>query len=183
MNTKPTKELSFGEFVALTALMISLVAVSIDAMLPALPEMGRELGVQQASDTQLVLSAFFIGLAVGGLFYGPVSDSTGRKPPIYFGLVLFVIGCVLSIVTTDFRMLLLARVLQGLGAAGPRSVAVAIVRDRFAGRMMARVMSFVMSFFVLVPIIAPLLGQGILLFAGWRAIFGFYLVFALVVAL
>ena len=173
--------LSFNEFVAMMALMIALTAVSIDAMLPALPEIGRELGVQRANDSQLILSWFFIGMAVGQLFYGPVSDSIGRKPTIYFGLILFMLGCILSIVATSFPMILFARGLQGLGAAGPRSVAVAVVRDQYAGRMMARVMSFVMSLFILIPIIAPAIGQGILLFAGWRAIFGFFLILAVIV--
>lgn len=179
--TNPTKALPFTEFVALMALMIALVAVSTDAMLPALPEIGRELGVKQANDSQLIISLLFLGMAIGQLFYGPVSDSVGRKPTIYFGLGLFMVGCVLSIVATNFRMMLFARLLQGLGVAGPRSVAVAVVRDQFSGRMMARVMSFIMSVFILVPIIAPAIGQGILLFTGWRAIFGFYLILTIVV--
>lgn len=177
----PTKPLSFTEFVVLMALMIALVALSTDAMLPALPEIGRELGAQQANDSQLILSLLFLGMAIGQLFYGPISDSIGRKPTIYFGLGLFMVGCVLSIVATNFSMMLAARFLQGLGVAGPRSVAVAVVRDQFSGRMMARVMSFIMTVFILVPIIAPAIGQGILLFAGWRTIFGFYLILALVV--
>ena len=181
LQTKPTKTLPFTEFVALMALMIALVAVSIDGMLPALPEIGRELGAQQPNDSQLILSWLFLGMAIGQLFYGPVSDSIGRKPTIYFGLALFMVGCVLSIVATSFPMMLFARLLQGLGVAGPRSVAVAVVRDQFSGRMMARVMSFIMSVFILVPIIAPAIGQGILLFAGWRAIFGFYLILTIVV--
>ena len=180
---KPTKTLSFNEFVALMAMMIALTAVSIDGMLPALPEIGRELGAKQANDSQLILSVFFIGMAVGQLFYGPASDSVGRKPAIYVGLGLFVVGCILSIIATTFPMILAARALQGLGAAGPRGVAVAVVRDQFAGRMMARVMSFIMTIFILVPIVAPLLGQTILLFAGWRFIFGFFLVLALIVFL
>ncbi len=179
-NSSPTKQLPFAEFVALMALMIALTAVSIDAMLPALPQIGEELGVLRANDSQLILSSFFVGLAIGQLFYGPVSDSLGRKPTIYFGIVLFIAGCILSIVAQDFRMMLTARVLQGLGIASPRSVAVAIVRDQFSGPMMARVMSFIMSVFILMPIIAPVMGQGILLFAGWRAIFGFLLALAVI---
>ena len=163
--------------------MIALVAVSTDAMLPALPDIGRELGAAKANDSQLVLSWFFIGLAVGGLFFGPVSDSTGRKPPIYLGLALFIAGCVMSIMAVNFQMILVARLLQGFGASGPRSVAVAVVRDRFAGREMARVMSFVMSVFILIPVVAPLFGQAILLFAGWRTIFVFLLIFAIVIAI
>jgi len=122
-----------------------------------------------------------VGLALGGLFYGPVSDSIGRKPTIYFGFGLFMIGCILSIIATSYSMMLFARFLQGLGVAGPRGIALAIVRDQFSGDRMARMMSFIMSTFVLIPIIAPAIGQGILLFSGWKAIFAFLIVMAVVV--
>jgi DHA1 family bicyclomycin/chloramphenicol resistance-like MFS transporter len=171
----------FAEFVALTAMMIALVALSIDSMLPALPEIGRDLGVQNDNHNQLIVSLLFIGLAVGQLLYGPASDSTGRKPAIYAGFGLLTIGSLLSLFATSFPMMLAGRVIQGVGAAGPRIVTVAIVRDQYKGRAMAQVMSFVMAVFILVPAIAPSLGQGILLFAGWRAIFGAYLVLALII--
>ena len=171
----------FGEFVALTAMMIALVALSIDTVLPALPEIGQDLGIQRANHNQLIISLLFLGLAVGQLLYGPVSDSTGRKPAIYAGFGLLIIGCLLSLSATSFPMLLAGRVIQGVGVAGPRVVTVALVRDQYKGRAMAQVMSFVMAVFILVPIIAPAFGQGILLFAGWRAIFAAYLGLALVV--
>jgi DHA1 family bicyclomycin/chloramphenicol resistance-like MFS transporter len=171
----------FGEFVALTAMMIALVALSIDSVLPALPEIGQDLGVQRANHNQLIISLLFLGLAVGQLLYGPVSDSTGRKPAIYAGFGLLIIGCLLSLSATSFPMILVGRFLQGVGVAGPRVVTVALVRDQYKGRAMAQVMSFVMAVFVLVPIIAPTFGQASLLFAGWRAIFGAYLGLALVV--
>lgn len=183
VKTQPKNELSFVEFVALMASMIALVALATDAMLPALSNIGRELEVRQANDAQLILSYFFLGLAIGQLFYGPIADSIGRKPTIYFGLMVFIGGTLLSMVATNFPTMLAARLIQGLGVASPRSISTAIVRDRFSGRMMARVMSFVMSIFILVPILAPAMGQGILLFAGWRAIFGLFLVLALVVLL
>jgi DHA1 family bicyclomycin/chloramphenicol resistance-like MFS transporter len=172
---------SFGEFVALTAMMIALVALSIDAMLPALPEIGQDLGVQRDNHNQLIISLLFVGLAVGQMLYGPVSDSTGRKPAIYAGFGLLIIGCLLSLFATSFPMMLAGRVLQGVGVAGPRIVTVAIVRDQYKGRAMAQVMSFVMAVFILVPIIAPSFGQAITLFAGWRAIFTAYLGLALIV--
>ncbi len=169
-----------GEFVARTALMISLVALSIDAMLPALQEIGGDLGAQRRNDAQLVISALFLGLAVGTMVYGPVSDSTGRRPPIYAGFALFILGCLLSMVATSFPVMLAGRFLQGLGAAGPRIVAIAVVRDQYAGRAMARIMSMVMAVFILVPALAPAVGQAILLVAHWRAIFGVLLGLALV---
>ena len=177
-STVPTR--SVAEFVALMALMTSIVALSTDAMLPALPIIGRDLGVEFANDNQLVISAFFFGLAVGQVFFGPASDSIGRKSAISIGFAIFAAGCVLSIVATDFNTMLAGRVLQGIGAAGPRTVAVALVRDKYAGRAMARIMSFVMTVFILVPIVAPLLGQGILYVGNWQGIFFLFLALAVV---
>jgi DHA1 family bicyclomycin/chloramphenicol resistance-like MFS transporter len=120
-------------------------------------------------------------LSIGQIFYGPLSDSTGRKPAIYLGISIYLIGSLLAFLAWNFQVMLIGRFLQGVGAAGPRSVAMALVRDQYAGRAMARVMSFVMTVFILVPIVAPMLGQGILLVAHWRAIFGLYLVLALLI--
>jgi DHA1 family bicyclomycin/chloramphenicol resistance-like MFS transporter len=165
-----------GEFVALMALLTSLVALSIDAMLPALPDIGAGLRVARANDTQLVVSLLFAGLAIGQLIYGPVSDSIGRRPAIQVGLTLFMIGSLLSMTASTFEVMLVGRLLQGLGAAGPRIVTIAMIRDQYEGRAMARMMSFVMTLFILVPALAPSLGQAILLIAQWRAIFGIFLV-------
>ncbi len=168
----------FGEFVTLTALVISLVALSIDIMLPSLQQIAGDLGAPRANDSQLILSALFAGLAAGQMVYGPLSDSIGRKPAIHAGLLLFIIGCLMSILATNFTVMLAGRVLQGLGAAGPRSVIVALVRDRYEGRAMARIMSLVMAVFIMVPALAPGIGQIILMVAHWRAIFGFLLAVA-----
>lgn len=170
----------FGEFVALMAFTMSLVALSIDAMLPAFPDMSRDLHVGGINEIQLVISILFIGLSIGQVLYGPLSDSTGRKPAMYLGFALFIVGSLLSMVAQDFNTMLAGRFLQGFGAAGPRSVAVALVRDCFRGDEMARVMSFIMTVFILVPIFAPALGQGILFLADWRAIYGVLMVLAIV---
>ncbi len=172
------KRLTLGEFIPLMAMLISLVALSIDAMLPALPAIGAGFNVTEANDTQLVIAAVFVGLGLGQLVYGPVSDSIGRKPAIYLGNVVFIIGCAVSITASSFEVMLLGRVLQGFGAAGNRTVIMAIVRDMYEGRMMAKIMSFIMAVFILVPAIAPALGQGILWIAAWEAIFIALLVFA-----
>jgi DHA1 family bicyclomycin/chloramphenicol resistance-like MFS transporter len=180
-TTKPHP--GFAEFVALMALVGSLVALSIDAMLPAFPQMTEDLGLARPNDVQLVVSVLFLGMIVGQLFYGPLSDSTGRKPAMYLGFGLFIVGSILSIVATTFSVMLIGRFLQGLGAAGPRTVAIALVRDKYEGRDMARVMSFIMSVFILVPIIAPALGQGIILLWHWRAIFVSFVILAVIVLL
>ncbi len=168
---KKGRDQSLPEFIALIALQISMVALTIDAMLPALPAIGQELGVAEANDTQLVISLFFLGFAVGQFFYGPLSDSLGRKSMILTGIVIFGVGCILSLVSWNYETMLLGRVLQGLGAAGPRTVTIAVVRDRYAGRGMARIMSFVMAVFIIVPALAPAIGQAVLFVADWRAIF------------
>jgi MFS transporter, DHA1 family, multidrug resistance protein len=172
----------FGEFVALMATMTALIALSIDMMLPALPAIGAALGVRRANDTQLVLSLLFLGFGFGQFFYGPVSESVGRKPAVYVGLTLFSAGCVMALVARSFPMMLAGRVLQGVGVGGPRAMTIALVRDRFEGRAMARVMSLVMAVFILVPVIAPSIGQAILRVAGWRTIFGVYLTLAVVLS-
>ena len=169
-----------GEFVALMALMISLVALSIDAMLPALGQIGTDLGAAHENDAQLVVTALFLGLAVAQMIYGPLSDSIGRKRAIYIGFALFIIGCILSMVATDMTVMLIGRLFQGIGAAGPRIVTVALVRDQYEGRAMARIMSLVMAVFIIVPMLAPLIGQAILQMAHWRAIFAAFLILALI---
>jgi DHA1 family bicyclomycin/chloramphenicol resistance-like MFS transporter len=172
----------FIEFIILIALIISLVALSIDAMLPALPEIAADLDVQQINDSQYVISIFFAGMAFGQLFFGPLSDSIGRRPSIIAGFVVFALGCVLSIFATSFEQMLLGRFLQGFGASGPRIVSIALVRDQFKGREMARVMSFVMTVFILVPVFAPAVGQLILKLASWHWIFVMFLILMLMIA-
>lgn len=170
------KKQSPREFVALAALMISLVAMAIDAMLPALAEIGQDLGVASINDTQLIVSALFLGLAIAQMFFGPLSDSWGRKPAIYLGLGIFMVGSVVALVATNFETMLVGRVLQGIGAAGPKVVTVAAMRDMFKGASMARLMSSVLAVFIVVPAFAPAIGQAILSFSHWRGIYVLLLV-------
>ena len=170
--------LRVGEFVPLAALLMSLVALAIDTMLPALPAIGQDLGVERRNDVQFVITALFLGLGVGQLVFGPLSDRVGRRPAIHAGLVLFMTGCLMSILAPTFEVMIAGRVLQGAGAAGPRVVTLALVRDQYEGRRMARLMSFVLAVFIFIPTIAPALGQAILWVAGWRAIFTMFLAIA-----
>jgi DHA1 family bicyclomycin/chloramphenicol resistance-like MFS transporter len=163
----------------LTAVHFALVALSIDAVLPALPDMGRDLQVARANDVQLIVSMLLLGSAFGQLLYGPVSDTIGRKPAVYVGIGLYLVGCVMSLFAASMTVMLAGRILQGFGVAAPRTVIVAMVRDQYEGAAMARVMSFVMAVFILVPTIAPSIGQGVLLAGSWRLIFGFFFLFAL----
>jgi DHA1 family bicyclomycin/chloramphenicol resistance-like MFS transporter len=159
------------EFIALIALTTSLVAMSIDTMLPALGTMATELGAAQPNDRQLVLSVFFAGIGVGQLASGPVSDSIGRRPTLFIGLGLFMLGALMCALSQSFGWLLVGRALSGFGAAAPRIISIALVRDLYAGRGMAKVMSFVSSVFILVPVVAPAIGQTVLSVTSWRAIF------------
>jgi MFS transporter, DHA1 family, multidrug resistance protein len=176
-------QLSLLEFAALMAYLISLVALSIDAMLPVIDVIGADLGVTDPNKPQLIIGMLFLGLAIGQVIYGPVSDSVGRKPAIFAGLGLFIFGCVLTMLAQDFNVMLIGRFLQGLGVAAPRIIATAIVRDVYSGRAMARVTSFIMSFFIVVPALAPLLGQWIADVWNWRAVYFALLAMAAIVSL
>jgi len=177
------RSLPFPEFVALLALLFSTVAFSTDAMLPMMAGMGRELSPADPGRIQLVITVFMVGLGLGTFIAGPLSDALGRKRVILGGIALYMAAAVLAARAQTLDMLLLARFIQGLGAAGPRVVAQAMVRDLYAGRLMARVMSFAMTLFVLVPAVAPLMGAGIGAAFGWRAIFWSFLIFGAVSAL
>lgn len=179
----PSKPLRFGEFVALMALMSSAVAFSIDAMLPALPQIGLELSPDAPHLGQLVITSFVLGLGLGTLICGPVSDAFGRKSVLLGGIALYMGAATLAIWAQSIETLLIARAIQGLGAAAPRVVAMAMVRDLYSGRSMARVTSIIMTLFVLVPAIAPMMGAGIIWLAGWRMIFTAFLVFGVACAL
>src|SRR5262247_1868369 len=162
------------------ATLTALVAMSIDMILPALPAIGTTLGVARANDNQLIVSLLFLGFGLGQLFYGPLSDAVGRRPAAFVGLAMFSAGCVVALASHNFPLMLAGRFLQGIGAAGPRTITLALVRDKFEGREMARVMSLITVVFILVPVVAPAIGQALLALSGWRAIFGVYLATGLV---
>ncbi len=174
--SRPIKPLSLTEFIPLMGLLTALDALCIDAMMPALSQMGRDLHVAHPNDVQLIIATMFVGITIGQATAGPISDAIGRKPAIYFGLALYLIGTVIAIFAQSFPVMLAARVLQGTGAAMPATVSTALVRDLYQGAPMARVMSFMGSVFIFVPVIAPLLGQGILLVGHWRWIFVMFFV-------
>lgn len=159
------------EFVVLMAVMSSLIAFSIDAMLPALPQIAADLGIARENDRQMIVTALFLGLALSQLVYGPVSDTIGRKPTIYWGFGIFLTGSLMCTFAGNFEIMLLGRFLQGIGAAGPRIVSIALIRDLYSGREMAKILSLVTTIFIVVPVIAPSIGQAILFVAEWRWIF------------
>ncbi len=172
--------MSRGEFIALIAMMFSTIAFSIDSMLPALPEIGAQLSPDDINRAQLILTSFVLGMGIGTFFTGPLSDAFGRKPVIYGGVVLYIVASVVAWASSSLELVLAARVVQGLGAAGPRVVAMAIIRDLYSGRIMARIISIAMMIFTLVPAAAPMMGAGVIALFGWRGIFVSFILFALI---
>ena len=172
-----------NEFIALIAVLTALVAMSIDTMLPAVGAIATELHASHPNDRQFIVLFFFLGLTFGQLIFGPLSDSVGRKPTIFSGLIIYAVGSLLCLFATNYPMMMAGRLVQGFGAAAPRVAALAMVRDGAKGADMARIMSFVMSIFMLVPILAPSIGQVVLYVANWRYIFGGLLVAAGLAAL
>ena len=178
----PTKPLKKTEFVVLMAMSIATVAFSIDAILPAMDKIGAQLTPDDLNSAQLIITSFVLGMGLGTFFTGPLSDAFGRKPVFLAGLVIYIIGAVLGMLAGSLELMLAARLIQGIGSAGPRVVVVAIIRDSYSGRNMAQLTSLVMMVFMLVPAIAPSMGAVIITFFGWRAVFGAFVLFALIVS-
>lgn len=175
MTSAPTTTRRLGrvEFTSLLAMSMALAALGIDMVLPAFSDLRAEFGL--AADSTAVagtITAYFLGLAIGQLGYGPLADWYGRKPVLYVGYGVYLAGAVASALAPSLGFLLGARFLWGLGAAGPRTITLSVVRDRFEGEEMARAMSFIMAVFILVPVVAPTLGALVVSVASWRWVFG-----------
>lgn len=177
-HPKVKPALGLLEFVVLMALLTSLVALSIDAMLPALTRIGADLGSGGAHENHLIVSLFFLGMALGQMVYGPMSDAKGRRVAILSGMIIFAIGTLICMFAESMTVMLIGRVVQAFGVSGPRIASIALIRDQYAGEAMAKVMSFIMMVFILVPMIAPAFGQAILLWFSWQHIFTSFLLFA-----
>jgi len=166
------------EFTVLIAMLFATVALSIDAMLPALPEIAATMSPGAPNRAQLVVTSFVLGMGIGTLFAGPLSDRFGRRRVLLAGGALYALAALACWAAPSLEMLLIARVVQGIGAAGPRTVTLAIVRDLYAGREMAKIVSVAMSIFSLVPAVAPLMGQAVMGFGPWQGIFIAFLGFS-----
>lgn len=181
--TSASNPMSRVEFIAMCAMLFATVAFSIDAMLPALPDIGRQLSPDNINRAQLILTSYVLGMGLGTFFTGPLSDRFGRKPVLIGGAVVYSICAFVAYIGQTLEIILIARVVQGIGTAGPRIVTLAIVRDLYSGREMARIVSFAMMIFTLVPAIAPALGAVIIDFSGWRGIFIAFMLFSLITVL
>lgn len=161
---------------------MSIVALAIDALLPALDYIGFSIGTTKSSDTQLLITMIFLGLGIGPLLFGPISDSLGRKPIVYMGFAIFIIASLICIYSESLFWMVIGRILQGVGLSAPRTISIAMVRDTFDGDYMARIMSFITVVFILVPIIAPAMGKFVLDHYNWQAIFYIQLIFSILVS-
>jgi DHA1 family bicyclomycin/chloramphenicol resistance-like MFS transporter len=170
------------EFVAMMASLMSIVALAIDALLPALDYIGFSIGTTKSSDTQLLITMIFLGLGLGPLLFGPISDSLGRKPVVFMGFSIFIIASIICIFSESLLWMVFGRILQGVGLSAPRTIAIAMVRDTYKGDYMARIMSFITVVFLLVPIIAPAMGKFVLDHYNWQAIFYIQLIFSVIVS-
>ncbi len=170
--TAPRAGMGFLEFVLMIAAMMALGALGIDSMLPNLPAIGEALGVADENRRQLIITVYLLGFGVVQVVYGPLADRFGRRPVLLFGVALYVGFSLVAALAKSFELLLVARTLQGIGAAATRVIPVSIVRDRYEGREMARVMSLTSMVFMGAPILAPSLGQAVLVVASWPYVFG-----------
>ena len=171
------------EFIVIMAALMSLVSLAIDALLPAMTNIGDTIGITNATNNQLLITMIFLGLGFGQLISGPLSDSYGRKPIIYIGFIVFAFASLICVFSTSLEMMIVGRIAQGIGLSAPRTISIAMIRDRFSGNYMAKVMSFVVAIFILVPVVAPALGKIMLDLYGWQSIFYSQLLFGLAVML
>lgn len=165
------KDIQFREFVLMCACLMATNALSIDPMLPALPDIGRDLSIPHPNDRQWIISTYFLGLGIGSLLFGVLSDRYGRKVVLGSALALFALSTIICATSQSFAMMLIGRASAGFFAGSSRVITVSIIRDRFRGDAMARVMSLIFAVFMLIPVVAPSFGQAILWFAHWRWIF------------
>ncbi len=162
---------------------MSIVALAIDAILPAMSTIGISINSLDSNSNQLLITMIFLGLGSGQLLFGPLSDSFGRKPMVYIGLSVFAVASIICVLSPSLEWMIFGRILQGIGLAAPRTIAIAIIRDMYKGDYMAKIMSFVTTFFILVPVVAPVMGKFILNHYNWRGIFYAQLVIAFVVCI
>ena len=165
------KALGRAEFIALMAAIMSLGALAIDSMLPALDAIAETFGIDDPNRRQLVVGVYLLASGVGSLVPGSLADRFGRRRVLFGALGAYVVTALLSAAALSFDILLGTRALMGLGAAGLGVLPSAIIRDRYEGDAMARLMSTIFIVFMVVPVLAPSIGQAVLQVAPWRYVF------------
>ncbi|WP_405285333.1 multidrug effflux MFS transporter [Gaopeijia maritima] len=162
-----------AELVGMLAMAMAVGALGIDLMLPAFDAMRADLGLAPGSNAIAgTVTAYFLGLAAGTLVYGPLADRFGRRPTLLASYAVYAVGALASALAPSLTVLLITRLIWGLGAAGSRVVVMAVVRDAYEGEEMSRAISHLMAVFIVVPVFAPTVGAGIVAVASWRWVFG-----------
>ncbi|WP_394183067.1 multidrug effflux MFS transporter [Marinomonas posidonica] len=174
------KRLPEVEFITLFALMMSLTALTTDAMLPAFSFIAQDLAIDNYQHTQWIISAMILGMVFGEITFGPLSDAIGRKKSIGIGIGIYLVGTLVALCSMSLEMLLLGRMIQGFGVSAPKIASRALIRDLYKGAAMARIMSFIMMVFLLVPLLAPAIGQLVMQLGNWRWIFAMLLIQSLI---
>ncbi len=178
-----SREIGFIEFIILVALLMALVSITINMLLPAFQDITNDFQLKDKNQIHLSISLLYLGLGISQLFYGVLSDAIGRKPTIYIGLFLFILGCIVSYQSNNLTILLVGQILQGIGLGAPRVMSMAIVRDKFEGNKMARAMSFIMVVYVLTPTVSPIFGKVIIMTFNWKILFVAYFFFGVFIFL
>jgi len=183
-NTALTTEISQRELLTMISAIMALMALAIDLLLPAFDDIEAAFGLDpQARQASQTITVFFLGLAVAQVIWGPLADRFGRKPILYAGIAIYAVGAIGCAFAPSLNVLLGFRFLWGIGAAGSRVVATAIIRDSFEGTKMAQAMSQIMAVFVMAPVFAPAIGAGLIAVFSWRSIFWFCVVWSAFIVL
>lgn len=170
------------ELIALLACLMALIGLSMDIMLPAFGNIAQDLAISNANHTQYIVISFVFGMMFGELFFGPLADAIGRKKVILIGLGIYAFGAFIAGASDSFEILLLGRVIQGIGVSGPKIGSRALIRDMFEGAAMARLMSILFGVLILVPMLAPMLGQIVVQATSWRFLFTGFVLISIVLA-
>jgi len=175
VDTEPTQtKLGHVEFIALISMTMALAALAIDITLPSFGDMRTEFGL--AADSNAIAPAItfsLIGLALGQILWGPLSDALGRKAILYVGIGVYIVGAAGAAISPSLMVLYASSFVIGFGASSARVVALSVVRDIYVGHRMAKTMSLVMAVFLLVPLLAPSLGAGLRALSSWRFVYVF----------
>ncbi|CDO40322.1 Bcr/CflA family drug resistance efflux transporter [Bartonella henselae] len=167
------KKIGYKEFVILIGALMAINSIAVDIMLPAMPNILNSLHVINENDQHYIISSYLMSYGISQIFFGPISDRYGRRKLILIGLAFYSFAAIACAFVSNFSLLLILRILQGIGGAAMRVLTISVVRDLYNGRKMAEVMSIVMMIFLIAPIIGPSTGQFILLFGNWQVIFIF----------
>ncbi|MCZ2328187.1 multidrug effflux MFS transporter [Bartonella sp. F02] len=167
------EKIGYKEFVIVIAALMAINSIAIDIMLPAMPDILANFHITDENTQHYIISSYLISYGISQIFFGPISDRYGRRKLVLIGLALYSFTAIASAFISSFSVLLILRILQGIGGAAIRVLTISIVRDLYSGRKMAEVMSIVVMVFLIAAMLGPATGQMILLLGNWQLIFIF----------